>query len=66
MINRCGPGLAVLFCLLLALPALDFAAPAAATECLACHSDVGRLLQLTQELAKSKPATVSTESEGEG
>jgi hypothetical protein len=66
MTNPLWLGVAVALCLLFTLAPPVPAAPAAASECLKCHSDVGRLLTLTRELAKTRPALASAESEGEG
>jgi hypothetical protein len=36
------------------------------TQCFICHTSAKKLIEITREIAKTKPAVTSTETEGEG
>ena len=36
------------------------------TECFKCHTSAKKLIEITREIAKTRPAVTSAESEGEG
>jgi len=36
------------------------------TQCFKCHTSARKLIEITREIAKTRPAAESSESEGEG
>jgi hypothetical protein len=36
------------------------------TQCFICHTSAKKLIEITREIAKTRPAVTSTETEGEG
>ena len=36
------------------------------TQCFVCHTSAKKLIEITREIAKTRPAVTSTETEGEG
>jgi len=36
------------------------------TQCFVCHTSAKKLIEITREIAKARPAVTSTETEGEG
>ena len=59
-------GLAVALCLVL-IPGNPFISQASEeSQCFKCHTSAKKLIEITREIAKIRPAVKSAESEGEG
>lgn len=59
-------GLVVAFCLIF-IPGSPFISQAYEdTQCFKCHTSAKKLIEMTRESAKNRPALKSAESEGEG
>ena len=59
-------GLAVAFCLVF-IPGNAFITQASEeSQCFRCHTSAKKLIEITREIAKIRPAVKSVESEGEG
>jgi hypothetical protein len=59
-------GLAVALCLVL-IPGNPFIGQASeGTQCFECHTSAKKLIEITREIAKTRPALKSSETKGEG
>ncbi len=59
-------GLAVAFCLVF-IPGSPFISQASGeSQCFKCHTSAEKLIEITREIAKARPALECAESEGEG
>jgi len=59
-------GLAVVFCLTF-IPGNPFKGEAYEdTQCFKCHTSAKKLIEITREIAKTRPALKSAETKGEG
>ena len=59
-------GLAVIFCLIF-IPGSPFISQAYEdTQCFKCHTSAKKLIEITREIAKTRPALKSAETKGEG
>ena len=59
-------GLAVAFCLVF-IPGNPFISLASGeSQCFKCHTSAEKLIEVTREIAKARPAFEYAESEGEG
>ncbi len=59
-------GLAIAFCLIF-IPGSPFISQAYEdTQCFKCHTSAKKLIEITREIAKTRPALKSTETAGEG
>jgi hypothetical protein len=59
-------GMAVTFCLAIILSNTFLCHAYEDTQCFKCHTSAKRLIEITREIAKTRPALKSAESEGEG
>jgi hypothetical protein len=58
--------LVIIFCLFL-IPAFPLTGRAYEdTQCFQCHTSAKKLIEITREIAKTRPAQKSSETEGEG
>ncbi len=59
-------GLAIAFCLIF-IPGSPFSSQAYEdTQCFKCHTSAKKLIEITREIAKTRPALKSAETAGEG
>lgn len=59
-------GLAVIFCLIF-IPGSPFSSQAYEdTQCFKCHTSAKKLIEITREIAKTRPTLKSAETAGEG
>jgi len=59
-------GLAIAFSLIF-IPGSHFISQAyEGTQCFKCHTSAKQLIEITREIAKTRPALKSSETEGEG
>jgi hypothetical protein len=59
-------GLAITFCLVF-VPCSPLISQAYEdTQCFKCHTSAKQLIEITREIAKTRPAVKSAETEGEG
>ena len=59
-------GLAVAFCMVF-IPGNPFISQASEdSQCFKCHTSAKKLIEITREIAKTRPAVKSAETEGEG
>jgi hypothetical protein len=59
-------GMAVTFCLAIILSNTFLCHAYEDTQCFKCHTSAKKLIEITREIAKTRPALKSAESEGEG
>lgn len=59
-------GLAIAFCLVF-IPGSPFISQASEdSQCFKCHTSAKKLIEITREIAKTRPALKSAETKGEG
>ncbi len=59
-------GIAVAFCLAIILSNTFLCQAYEDTQCFQCHTSAKKLIEATREIAKTRPALKSAETEGEG
>ena len=59
-------GLAIFYCLFSGLANQHVGHAYEDTECFKCHTSAKKLIELTREIGKTRPALKSAETEGEG